>query len=45
MFLLPPGPFNFEVWTNFKPLVGMFAKNSCSLENPRLMDMREKIME
>ena len=35
----------FEVWTDHNPLVGIFAKNICDLENPRLMRMREKIME
>ena len=34
----------FEVWTN-KPLVGIFSKNICDVENPRLMRMRENIME
>ena len=35
----------FEVWTDHKPLVGIFSKNICDLENPRLMRMREKMME
>ena len=35
----------FEVWTDHKPLVGIFTKNICDLQNPRLMRMREKIME
>ena len=36
---------NFEVWTDHKPLVGIFQKSICNLDNPRLMRMREKIME
>ena len=36
---------NFEVWTDHKPLVGIFQKRICNLDNPRLMRMREKIME
>ena len=35
----------FEVWTDHKPLVGIFSKNICNLENPRLMRMREEILE
>ena len=35
----------FEVWTDHKPLVGIFTKNMCYLKNTRLMRMREKIME
>ena len=36
---------NFKVWTDHKPLVGIFQKSICDLDNPRLMRMREKIME
>ena len=32
-------------WTDHKPMVGIFAENICDLKNPRLMRMREKIME
>ena len=35
----------FEVWTDHKPLVRIFAKNICDLDNARLMRMREKTME
>ena len=35
----------FQVWTDHKPLVGIFQKSICDLDNPRLMRMREKIME
>ena len=33
----------FQVWTDHKPLVGIFQKSICDLDNPRLMRMREKI--
>ena len=39
------GLSTFEQWTDHKTLVGIFAKNICDLENPRLKQMREKIME
>ena len=36
----------FQVWTDHKPLVGIFQESICGdLHNPRLMRMREKIME
>ena len=35
----------FKVWTDHKPLVGIFQKSICDLDNPCLMRMREKIME
>ena len=35
----------FEAWTDPKPLVGIFQKSICNLNNPQLMRMREKIME
>ena len=35
----------FEVWIDHKPLVGIFQKSICDLDNPRLMRMRVKIME
>ena len=35
----------FKIWTDHKPLVGIFQKNICNLENPRLMRIRENIME
>ena len=35
----------FEVWTDHKPMVSIFQKSICDLENLRLMRMREKIME
>ena len=33
----------FEVWTDHKPLQGIFAKELHKLEKPRLMRMRERI--
>ena len=35
----------FEVWTDHKPLVGIFQKSICDPENPQLIRMTEKIME
>ena len=37
------GRQSFKVWTDHKPLQGVFAKELHRLENPRLMRMREKI--
>ena len=45
MIILSSGLETFEVWTDHKPLVGIFQKSICNLDNPRLMWMREKIME
>jgi hypothetical protein len=38
------GLTKFEVWTDHRPLVGVFRKDIHALENPRLMRMREKLM-
>ena len=35
---------HFEIWTDHKPLVGVFSKGLNDLDNPRLMRFREKIM-
>ena len=35
---------HFEIWTDHKPLVGIFSKGLNNLDNPRLMRFREKIM-
>ena len=35
---------HFEIWTDHKPLVGIFSKGLNDLDNPRLMRFREKIM-
>ena len=35
---------HFEIWTDHKPLVGVFSKGLNNLDNPRLMRFRGKIM-
>ena len=36
---------HFEIWTDHKPLVGIFSKGLVNdLDKPRLMRFREKIM-
>ena len=35
---------NFEVITDHKPLLGIFAKNISQIENPRVARLREKVM-
>ena len=35
---------HFEIWTDHKPLVGIFSKGLNDLDNPKLMRFREKIM-
>ena len=35
---------HFEIWTDHKPLVGLFSNGLNNLDNPRLMRFREKIM-
>ena len=35
---------HFEIWTDHKPLVGVFSKGLNDLDNPRLKRFREKIM-
>ena len=44
MLILPTGTCKIEVWTDHRPLVGVFRKDIHTLENPRLMRMREKLM-
>ena len=34
---------NFDIWTDHKPLVGIFDKCLHQLDNPRLTRMREKL--
>ena len=40
-----PGLPTFEVWTDHRPLVGIFSKTLHLLINRRLMRMRKKIMD
>ena len=35
---------HFDIWTDHRPLVGIFDKALAALENARLMRMREKII-
>ena len=35
---------HFEIWTDHKPLVGVFSKGLNDLDNPTLMRFREKLM-
>ena len=35
---------HFKLWTDHKPLVGIFSKGLNDLDNPRLIKFREKIM-
>jgi hypothetical protein len=37
------GTPEFEVWTDHRPLVGIFGKDLHTLDNPRLMRMRERL--
>jgi transposase InsO family protein len=38
------GLTKFEVWTDHRPMVGVFCKHIYALENPRLMRMHGKLM-
>ena len=38
------GLLHFDLWTDHRPLVGIFDKALAALENARLMRMREKII-